>query len=186
MRSIFASLKLPNLPSLLLLPKQVMSLRILHTLPLLVHESSILVHLIISLVIRISSFLTITSPSPMISLANGTQTMAKGFGLACPFPFLPLNYVLYGLDSPFNLISICKLIRDLHCSITFFNSSVTLQDQSTGNTIGIEYESQARLKISVSTDISILRFYGYIGYIGDISVDIFTRISIYRKLTKVL
>ena len=30
-----------------------------------------------------------------------------------------------------------------------------------------------RMKISVLTDISVLRFYGYIGYIGDISVDIF-------------
>ena len=38
------------------------------------------------------------------------------------------------------------------------------------------------MKISVSTDISVLGFYGYIGYIGDISVDIFTWISIYRKL----
>ena len=33
---------------------------------------------------------------------------------------------------------------------------------------------QARMKISVSADISIIGFYGYIGYIGDISVDIFT------------
>ena len=33
---------------------------------------------------------------------------------------------------------------------------------------------QARIKISVSTDISVIGFYGYIGYIGDISVDIFT------------
>ena len=32
---------------------------------------------------------------------------------------------------------------------------------------------RARLKISVSMDISVLAFYGYIGYIGDISVDIF-------------
>ena len=31
-----------------------------------------------------------------------------------------------------------------------------------------------RMKISVSTDISVLGFYGYIGYIGDISMDIFT------------
>ena len=31
----------------------------------------------------------------------------------------------------------------------------------------------SRLKISVSMDISVLAFYGYIGYIGDISVDIF-------------
>ena len=36
-----------------------------------------------------------------------------------------------------------------------------------------------RMKISVSTDISVLGFYGYI---RDISVDIFTRISIYQKL----
>ena len=28
------------------------------------------------------------------------------------------------------------------------------------------------MKISVITDISVLRFYGYIGYIGDISADI--------------
>ena len=34
--------------------------------------------------------------------------------------------------------------------------------------------SGPRMKISVSTDISVLGFYGYIGYIGDISVDIFT------------
>ena len=33
---------------------------------------------------------------------------------------------------------------------------------------------KARMKISVSTDISVLEFYGYIRYIRDISVDIFT------------
>ena len=32
----------------------------------------------------------------------------------------------------------------------------------------------SRIKISILTDISVLRFYGYIGYIGDISMDIFT------------
>ena len=31
---------------------------------------------------------------------------------------------------------------------------------------------QSWKKISVITDISVLRFYGYIGYIGDISADI--------------
>ena len=30
------------------------------------------------------------------------------------------------------------------------------------------------MKISVLTDISVLGFYEYIGYIGDISMDIFT------------
>ena len=37
----------------------------------------------------------------------------------------------------------------------------------------LKYASQPRLEISVSMDISVLAFYGYIGYIGDISVDIF-------------
>ena len=31
----------------------------------------------------------------------------------------------------------------------------------------------SNVEISVSMDISVLVFYGYIGYIGDISVDIF-------------
>ena len=31
-----------------------------------------------------------------------------------------------------------------------------------------------RLKISIMTDISVLQFYGYIGNIGEISVDIFS------------
>ena len=35
-----------------------------------------------------------------------------------------------------------------------------------------------RIEISVFTDISVLRFYGYIGNIGEISVDIFSQISI--------
>ena len=84
--------------------------------------------------------LTITSPLPMITLANGSQTMAKGISSKCPLPSVPLTYVLYVPDCPFNMISISKLTRDLNCLITFSNNSVTLQDQSTGRTIGIERE----------------------------------------------
>ena len=72
------------------------------------------------------SSLTITSPLPTITLVNGTQTMAKGIGSACPLPSLSLTSVLYVPNSPFNLISISKLIHDLNCSITFSHSSVTL------------------------------------------------------------
>ena len=72
------------------------------------------------------SSLTITSPLPMITLANEIQTMAKGIEFARPLPSLPLAYVLYVPGSPFNLISIRKLIHDLNCSITFSHSSVTL------------------------------------------------------------
>ena len=137
MRSISVSLKLPNMPSLLMLPRSVMPLPISHTLPHLVHGSSIMMLLIISLVIRIFSPLIVTSPLPMITLANRTQTIAKGIGSTHPLPSLPLKYILSMSNSPFNLITISKLTNDLNCSITFSYSSVTLQDRSTRRTIDI-------------------------------------------------
>ena len=70
--------------------------------------------------------LTITSPLPMITLANRSQTMAKGIGLASPRLSIPLTFVLYVPDSPFNPLSISKLTRDLNCLIIFFDNSVTL------------------------------------------------------------
>ena len=94
------------------------------------------------------SFLTITLPLPMITLANGSQTMAKGIGSACPLPSKPLTYVLYVPDSPFNLISINKLTCDLNCLITFSDNSFTLQDRSTGRTIGIGREFQGLFHLS--------------------------------------
>ena len=77
----------------------------------------------------------------MVTLANGSQTIAKGIGSACPLPSLPLTFVLYVPDSSFNLISISKLTRDLNCLITFSDHSATLQDWSTGHSIGIGRES---------------------------------------------
>ena len=79
----------------------------------------------------------------MITLANGSQTMAKGIGSACPLTYVPFTSVRYVPDCPFNLISISKLTRDLNCLITFLDNYVTLQDQSTGRTIGIGREFQA-------------------------------------------
>ena len=94
------------------------------------------------------SSLTITSPLPMITLANGSQTMAKGVGSACRLPSIPLTYVLYVPNCPFNLISISKLTRDLNCLITFFDNSVTLQDRSTRRMIGIGCEFQGLFHLS--------------------------------------
>ncbi|RVW26549.1 Retrovirus-related Pol polyprotein from transposon RE2 [Vitis vinifera] len=88
------------------------------------------------------SFITTTSALSTVTLANGSQTMAKGFGLAHPLPSLPLHSVLYAPECPFNLISISKITRTLNCSITFSDKFVTLQDRSTGKTIGIGRESQ--------------------------------------------
>ena len=102
------------------------------------------------------SSLTITSPLSKITLANGTQIMAKGIRYACPLPSLPLTYVFYVPNSPFNLISISKLIYDLNCLITFSHSSVTLQYRSTKRTIGIGHESQGLYHLS-STPSSTIR-----------------------------
>ena len=87
----------------------------------------ILEPLIIFVVIRIFFFsLTFTSPLPMITLANGSQTMAKGIGSTSLLPSIPLTSIIYVPDCPFNMISISKLTRDLNCLITFSDNSVTL------------------------------------------------------------
>ncbi|RVW67772.1 Retrovirus-related Pol polyprotein from transposon TNT 1-94 [Vitis vinifera] len=88
------------------------------------------------------SSITTISALPTVTLANGSQTMAKGFGFAHHLPSLPLHSILYAPECPFNLISITKITRTLNYSITFSNKFVTLQDQSTGKTIGIGRESQ--------------------------------------------
>ena len=84
----------------------------------------------------------------MITLANGSQTMAKGIGSACLLPSVPLTYVLYVHDCSFNLISISKLTHDLNCLITFSDNSITLQDQSIGRTNGIGREFQGLFHLS--------------------------------------
>ena len=96
----------------------------------------------------IVSSLTFQSPLPIITLANGSQTIAKGIGSVCPLPSLPLTSILYVPNFSFNLISISKLTRDLHCVLTFSHNSVTLQDRRTGKTIGIGHESQGLFHLS--------------------------------------
>ena len=78
---------------------------------------------------------------PTITLANGSQTIAKGIGSVCPIPSLPLTSVLYVPNFTFNLISIGKLTRDLHCVLTFSHIF-------TGKTIGIGHESQGLFHLS--------------------------------------
>ena len=74
--------------------------------------------------------------------------MAKGIDSACPLPSIHLTSVLFVPDSPFNMISISKLTRDLNCLITFSNNFVTLQDRTTGRTIGIKREFQGLFHLS--------------------------------------
>ncbi|RVX06280.1 Retrovirus-related Pol polyprotein from transposon RE2 [Vitis vinifera] len=110
------------------------------------------------------SSITTTSALPTVILANGSQTVAKGIGLAIPLPSLPLTSVLYIPECPFNLISINKITRALNCSITFSDKFVTLQDRSTRKTIGIGRESQGLYHLTsdsspavcISTDVPLL------------------------------
>ena len=89
------------------------------------------------------SSLTFPSHLPTITLANGSQTIAKGIGSVCPLPSLPLTSVLYVPNFPFNLDSISKLTRDLHYVLNFSHNSVTLQDRCTRKTIGIGQSHKA-------------------------------------------
>ena len=61
---------------------------------------------------------------------------------------MPITSVLYFPNFLFNLISISKLTRDLHCILTFSYNSVILQDRHTGKTIGIGHESQGLFYLS--------------------------------------
>ena len=99
--------------------------------------------------------------------------MAKGIGLAHPLPSLPLTSILYTPKCPFNLISISKITRTLSCSIIFSNKFVTLQDRSTGKTIGIGHESQGLYHLTsqsspavcVSTDAPLLT-HSHLGHLS--------------------
>ncbi|RVW82546.1 Retrovirus-related Pol polyprotein from transposon TNT 1-94 [Vitis vinifera] len=109
-----------------------------------------------------SLLLLLPLPYLLLLLANGSQTMANCF--AHPLPSLPLHSVLYAPECPFNLISISKITRTLNCSITFSDKFVTLQDRSTGKTIGIGRESQGLYHLTspstpavcISTDAPLL------------------------------
>ncbi|RVW28544.1 hypothetical protein CK203_100570 [Vitis vinifera] len=89
-----------------------------------------------------SACLTHTSSLGPWILDSGASDHLSGIGLTLPLPSLPFTSVLYTPEFPFNLISISKITRTLNCSITFSDKFVTLQDRSTGKTIGIGRESQ--------------------------------------------
>ena len=52
------------------------------------------------------SSLTITSPLPMITLANGSQTMAKGIGSECSLPSIPLLSFMFPIILLIRFLSI--------------------------------------------------------------------------------
>ena len=103
----------------------------------------------------------------MITLTNGSQTMAKGIGSTCPLPSIPLTFVLYVPNSPFNLISICKLTHDLNCLIIFYDNFVTLQQRSTRRTIRMGREFQGLFHLNTpSFSTTCLLIYNHLGHLN--------------------
>ena len=49
------------------------------------------------------SSITTTSALPIVTIANGSQTVAKGIGLAHTLPSLPLSLFLFLKSYPFSL-----------------------------------------------------------------------------------
>ena len=84
--------------------------------------------------------------------------MAKGIGSASPLPSIPLTSICYVPDSPFNLLSISKLTRDLNCLITFSDNSIALKDRSTERTIGIGREIQGLFHLSSPSSSTVCTF----------------------------
>ncbi|RVW35393.1 hypothetical protein CK203_077027 [Vitis vinifera] len=105
-----------------------------------------------------------SSSASQASVASVASVAQPGIGLALPLPSLPLTFVLYTPECPFNLISISKITRTLNCSITFSDKFVTLRTGSTGKTIGIGRESQGLYHLTsdsspavcISTDAPLL------------------------------
>ena len=91
---------------------------------------------------------------PNITLADGSQTQAKGIGKANPLPSVPLDSVLFIPNCPFSLVSVRRLCRSLNCLVTFDEESVILQDRGTGRTIGTGRESQGLYHLSLPTPVS--------------------------------
>ncbi|RVW30969.1 Retrovirus-related Pol polyprotein from transposon RE2 [Vitis vinifera] len=124
------------------------------------------------------------SPLPQPPSSSASQaSVASMPSLVMPLPALPTHLlldpgywfgpssafstshsVLYTPECPFNLISISKITRTLNCSITISDKFVTLQDRSTGKTIGIGRESQGLYHLTsdsspavcISTDAPLL------------------------------
>ena len=85
---------------------------------------------------HIFSSLQHSSSLSSITVVNGSRAIVSGIGIVIISPTITLSSVLYVPAFLFNLISIKKLIQDLHCSVVFSSSFVIIQDLETKATIG--------------------------------------------------
>src|ERR1044072_6722161 len=76
------------------------------------------------------------SSNKKISTADGTLMTTAGQGEVQISPSITLKNVLHIPKLSVNLISIKKLIKDLSCSVVFYDNVGILQDKLSGRTIG--------------------------------------------------
>src|SRR4051812_37043169 len=70
-------------------------------------------------------FTDITScPCPSVSIANGDSCPVTGQGTISLSPDITLYDMLFVLSFPVNLLSISKIVKQLHCSVHFLIISV--------------------------------------------------------------
>ncbi|XP_042393652.1 DNA-(apurinic or apyrimidinic site) endonuclease 2-like isoform X1 [Zingiber officinale] len=81
----------------------------------------------------------------MVTMANGSQTQSQSIDIVHPSSSLSIHNALYVSGAPFNLLSISQLTRSLDCIISFINTSVSLQDRSTGRMIDFGCEFHASI-----------------------------------------
>ncbi|KAA0062437.1 putative mitochondrial protein [Cucumis melo var. makuwa] len=85
---------------------------------------------------------TPSASNEKIRIANGSLASVAGKGQIVLFDGFSLQKVLHVPKLSYNLLSISKIIRELHCKATFLPESVCFQDLNSGRTIGTARHSR--------------------------------------------
>ncbi|KAL0553894.1 hypothetical protein IC582_007798 [Cucumis melo] len=91
-----------------------------------------------------------------IRIADGSLAPIAGKGQIVPFDGFALQNVLHVSKLSYNLLSISKITRELHCKAIFLPESVYFQDMSTGRTIGIVWHRRGLYILDDDTSCSSL------------------------------
>ena len=108
--------------------------------------------------VNASLFSSLSSPKfpHLITLANGAKVASKGVGQISVSPSLNLEFVLFVLNCPFNLISLRQLTKSSNCSITFYVDLFVIHEHGKGQTIGVGHESRGLYYLETNSSVSCL------------------------------
>ncbi|KAL4025768.1 hypothetical protein IC575_014173 [Cucumis melo] len=91
-----------------------------------------------------------------IRIADGSLAPIAGKGQIVPFDGFALQNVLHVPKLSYNLLSISKITRELHCKAIFLPESVYFQDMSSGRTFGTARHSSGLYILDDDTSCSSL------------------------------